>query len=79
MLRPDSIQRMIHPGAMGDTNLGWWKGWQAGYANFGHAGAHVGFSSTALFVPELKLVVAVQTNRSLVDTQDSTEVNRLPA
>ncbi len=78
VLRPDSIQRMIHPGAMGDTNLGWWKGWQAGYANFGHAGAHVGFSSTALFVPELKLVVAVQTNRwnPVVDTQDSTEVAR---
>jgi hypothetical protein len=33
------MQRMIHPQAMGDTNVGWWKGWHAGHVNYGHAGA----------------------------------------
>ena len=76
ILSAASIRRMIHPAAMGDTNLGWWRGWHAGHANFGHAGAHVGFISAALFVPDLKLAVAVQTNRwnPLFDTNDSTEV-----
>ena len=78
LLRPTSVQRMIHPAAMGDTHLGWWKGRHAGHDNFGHAGAHVGFISTALFIPELKLAVAVQANRwnPIVDTQDSTVVAR---
>ena len=78
ILTAASIQRMIHPAAMGDTHLGWWKGFHAGYANFGHAGAHVGFISAVLFVPELNLAVAVQTNRwnPIFDTNDSTEIAR---
>lgn len=78
LLSRASIQRMIHPGAMGDTHLGWWKGSHGGVSNFGHAGAHVGFISTALFVPELKLAVAVQTNRwnPVFDSQDSTAIAR---
>jgi CubicO group peptidase (beta-lactamase class C family) len=73
-----SIQRMIHPAAIGDMNLGWWKGWHAGYANYGHAGAHVGFISAVLFVPEFKLSVAVQCNRwnPIFDTEDSTQIAR---
>jgi hypothetical protein len=78
ILSAASIRRMIHPAALGDTNLGWCKGWHAGYTNYGHAGAHVGFMSAALFVPEFKLAVAVQTNRwnPILDTNDSTEVAR---
>jgi CubicO group peptidase (beta-lactamase class C family) len=78
ILRTDSILRMIHPAAMGDTNLGWWRGWHAGHVNYGHAGAHVGFISAGLFAPEFKLSVAVQTNRwnPIFDTNDSTEIAR---
>ncbi len=78
ILSANSVRRMIHPDAMGDTNLGWWKGWHAGHANYGHAGAHVGFIAAVLFVPVLKLSVAVQTNRwnPIFDTNDSTEVAR---
>lgn len=78
ILSSPGMARMIHPSAMGDTNLGWWKGWHAGYTNYGHAGAHVGFTSAVLFVPELKLCVAVQTNRfnPVFDTNDSTETAR---
>ena len=78
ILSAGSIRRMIHPAAMGDTTLGWWRGWHAGHANYGHAGAHVGFISAALFVPEFKLAVAVQANRwnPIFDTEDSTHIAR---
>ncbi len=78
ILSAASIQRMIHPAAMGDTTLGWWRGWHAGCVNYGHAGAHVGFISAALFVPEFRLAVAVQTNRwnPIFDTEDSTHIAR---
>jgi CubicO group peptidase (beta-lactamase class C family) len=78
ILDAESIQRMIHPAAMGDTHLGWWKGWHAGHSNFGHAGAHVGYISAGLFVPSHHLAVAVQTNRwnPVFDSNDSTQIAR---